>query len=78
MKPEKCYICGRNLDKRFDPYEVILEDDDFNRAPVGPDCFERVVKSGYDGVRSGKGKGSMVFVTTAMAQTFARHKATRS
>jgi hypothetical protein len=54
--------------------EVVLEDDNYGHVEVGKDCFEKVVKAGYDGVRSGKGRGPMVFATTHMAECYGRRR----
>jgi hypothetical protein len=71
---QKCYVCMKTM-KNLPGLEVVLEDDDYGHVEVGRDCFERVVKAGYDGVRSGKGKGPMVFATTAMAIAYGRRSA---
>jgi len=68
MSTELCYICGKPLNKSHD---VFLQDDNHAIVCVGPNCYERVVKSGYDGVRSGKGRGPLVFVTRRMAEAYA-------
>jgi hypothetical protein len=53
-------------------FEVVLEDDDHRHVMAGSDCFKRVVKAACDGVRSGKGRGPMVFASTEMAQAYSR------
>lgn len=69
----RCYICLKALHEQHE-WEVVLEDDSHRHVNVGRDCFKNVVKAGYDGVRSGKGKGPMVFASTAMAQAYARRR----
>lgn len=68
MNTESCYICGRPLNNANPVY---LEDDSHFAVHVGLDCYSRVVKAGYDGVRSGKGRGPRVFVTRHMAEAYA-------
>lgn len=69
-----CYVCLKPLKHDAKTGEVVLEDDNHQHVEVGADCFANVVKAGYDGVRSGKGKGPMVFATTEMAMAYARRK----
>lgn len=68
---EKCYICLKPLrEPLIKLREVVLEDDGFGHVCVGPDCFALVVAAGPNGVRSGKGRGPMVFATTAQARAY--------
>lgn len=71
---EPCYVCQKPLKPNAKTGEVVLEDDNHGHVVVGRDCFERVIKAGYDGVRSGKGKGPMVFATTEMAMAYERRR----
>ena len=66
MNRYPCFVCLKPM-AGDTIREVVLEDDDHRHVNVGPNCFERVVKAGYEGLRSGKGKGPMVFATTDMA-----------
>ena len=65
-----CYVCGKPLTASHG--NAYLEDDDHRAVPVGNDCLRRVIRAGYDGLRSSKDRGPLVFIERRMAEAYAR------
>lgn len=66
----QCYACGKAFSSQGNVHNVFLQDDDHRQVSVGPDCYSKVIKAGYEGHAPRRG-GPRLFLTLDRAQRYA-------
>lgn len=68
---DRCYACGKRFHDPNRRQDVFLLDDDHRAVLVGPECFRKVVASGWLGYQPMRG-GPRLFIEKRYAVEYAR------